>query len=54
MLNNSYYSYFFVEKNPTFSYFSVKKAPTCFLIFGEWLLEGLLKVKVILEGQKLT
>jgi len=41
MLNNSYYSYFFVEKNPTFSYFSVKKAPTFFLLFGEWLLEGL-------------
>jgi len=41
MLNNSYYSNFFVEKNPTFSYFSVKKAPTFFLLFGEWLLEGL-------------
>jgi len=42
VLNNSYYSYFFVEKNPTFSYFSVKKAPSFFLLFGEWLLEGLL------------
>jgi len=41
MLNNSYYSYFFVEKIPTFSYFSVKKSPTFFLLFGEWLLEGL-------------
>jgi len=41
MLNNSYYSYFFVKKNPTFSYFSVKTAPTFFLLFGEWLLEGL-------------
>ena len=41
MLNNSYYSYYFVKKNPTFSYFSVKKAPTFFLLFGEWLLEGL-------------
>ena len=41
MLNNSYYSYFFVEKHPTFSYFSVEKAPTFFLLFGEWLLEGL-------------
>jgi len=41
MLKNAYYSYFFVEKNPTFSYFSVKKAPTFFLLFCEWLLEGL-------------
>ena len=41
MLNNSYYSYFFVEKNPTFSYFCIEKAPSFFLLFGEWLLEGL-------------
>jgi len=44
MLNNSYYSYFFVEKNPTFSYFSIEKARSFFLLFGEWLLEGLCTV----------
>jgi len=51
MLNTSYYSYFFVEKNPTFSYFSVKKAPTFFLLFGEWLLEGLLSQTFVIFSQ---